>query len=136
MIRRYRELKKLKTFEERYEYLKLGCNVGDRTFGFDRYLNQMLYRSSRWKTTRDKIIIRDKGCDLGIIGRDIHSMIIVHHMNPMTIDDVLNDKDIVYEEEFLISTTMDTHNAIHYGNKDNLLKMPKERSRNDTCPWK
>lgn len=136
MIRNYRELRRLKTFEERYFYLQLKGIVGESTFGFDRYLNQILYTSDRWLRTRDNIIIRDNGCDLGIEGYEIHGRILVHHMNPITIEDVELERDIVFDPEFLISTTLRTHNAIHFGDASLLPKLPIERRRNDTCPWK
>jgi hypothetical protein len=136
MTRSYRELRKLKTFQERYDYLKLAGVVGESTFGFDRYLNQLLYNSKRWKRTRDDLIIRDNASDLGIEGYDIHDLIIVHHMNPLTVEDVELDRDIIYDPEFLICTTKLTHNAIHYGDESMLPKLPIERRRNDTCPWR
>jgi hypothetical protein len=136
MIRCYRELKLLDTFEERYDYLKLIGIVGDVTFGFDRYLNQMLYTSRPWKKTRDGIIIRDEACDLGVNGYDIRGKIFIHHINPITIEDVELERDIVFDPDNLICTTLNTHNAIHYGNKSLLPKLPIERKRNDTCPWK
>ena len=133
----YSELITLPTFEERYNYLKLGGRVGADTFGFDRHLNQMLYqRNSKWKNARDKVIIRDNGCDLGMEGHEIHGKIIVHHMNPITIDDILNDRDWIYDPEFLISTVHNTHNAIHYGDEKMIVTGPTIRTRNDTCPWK
>lgn len=135
MIRTYSELKKFKTFEERFEYLRLYGSVGESTFGFDRYLNQILYRSPKWRRVRDEVIIRDMGCDLGIEGYDIHSQIIVHHMNPITIKDLQLNKLEVYSPEFLICTTLDTHNAIHYGNSSLLPKLPVERKPGDTKLW-
>ena len=136
MIRSYRELRRLRTFEERYFYLQLKGIVGESTFGFDRYLNQILYTSDRWLRTRDDIIIRDNGCDLGIEGYEIQGRILVHHMNPITIEDVEEERDIVFDPEFLICTALRTHNAIHYGDVSLLPKLPIERRRNDTCPWK
>jgi hypothetical protein len=136
MIRSYTELQRLKTFEERYNYLKLGGVVGESTFGFDRYLNQMLYTSKRWRQTRDKIIIRDGACDLGIDDREINSRVFIHHMNTLTIEDVELDRYIIYDPEFLICTSFDTHNAIHYGDESKLPRLPIDRRRNDTCPWK
>ena len=135
-IRTYSELILLPTFEERYRYLRLQGKVGEATFGFDRYLNQMLYRSQRWKSIRDHVIIRDNGCDLGIAGREIHGPILVHHMNPLTIYDIEHETDYLLDPEFLISTILTTHNAIHYGDESLLLLDPIERSRNDTCPWR
>lgn len=136
-IRTYSELINFPTFEERFQYLNLDGVVGKDTFGYDRYLNQQLYhRSRKWKKARDKVIIRDNGCDLGIEGREIYGKIIVHHMNPITMEDILNDRDWIYDPEFLICTTHTTHNAIHYGDEHLLMTAPIERSPNDTCPWK
>jgi hypothetical protein len=135
-IRCYQDLKRLHTFEERYEYLKLTGVVGESTFGFDRYLNQVLYKSRRWLRARDKVIIRDGGCDLGHPDYEIHGRILVHHMNPITIEDVELERDIVFDPDFLICTTLNTHNAIHFGDERLLPQMPIERRRNDTCPWK
>lgn len=136
-IKTYSELITLPTFIERYNYLKLGGRVGADTFGFDRHLNQMMYqRSQRWKNVRDIVIIRDNGCDLGVEGHEIYGKIIVHHINPITLDDVLNDRDWIYDPEFLISTVHNTHNAIHYGDESLLMTAPIVRTKNDTCPWK
>lgn len=135
-IRTYSELILLPTFEERYRYLRLQGKIGESTFGFDRYLNQVFYRSQRWKAVRDHVIIRDNGCDLGIEGREIHGPILVHHMNPLTIYDIEHETDYLLDPEFLISTILTTHNAIHYGDESLLLLDPVERSRNDTCPWR
>lgn len=135
-IRTYRELKKLRTFEERYQYLQVRSVVGQDTFGYDRYLNQLFYTTRRWRKTRDGIIIRDNGCDLGIEGYEIYGKIVIHHLNPITIDDIELDRDVLYDPEFLISTTHNTHLAIHYGDERILIKPPVERRRNDTCPWK
>lgn len=136
-LRCYSELITLPTFEERYRYLRLGGRVGADTFGFDRYLNQIVYqRDPRWKNARDIVIIRDNGCDLGVEGREIHGKILVHHMNPITMDDILHERDWIYDPEFLISTMLTTHNAIHYGDENLLMKAPIERTKNDTCPWK
>ena len=136
-IRTYSELITFKTHAERFKYLQLCGSVGKETFGFDRYLNQMLYqRDSKWKSSRDAVIIRDNGCDLGVDGHEIYGKIIVHHMNPITIDDVINERDWIYDPEFLISTMHSTHNAIHYGDESLLMTGPIERTKNDTCPWK
>ena len=135
-IRRYSELAQLETFKERYDYLKLSGAVGVDTFGFDRYLNQIFYKSPEWKKVRDLVIIRDNGCDLGVEGFDIHGKIYIHHMNPITKEDVLERNDILLDPDYLITTTMQTHNAIHYGDENQLLLMPKERTAHDTCPWK
>lgn len=136
MIRSYTELSKLKTFEERFQYLKLNGIVGQETFGFDRYLNQILYHSQKWKHSRDEAIIRDNGCDLGIEDREIHGLVVVHHMNVVTLEDIERGSDLVYDPEYLITTTHNTHNAIHYGDESLLILPPIVRSRNDTCPWK
>ena len=135
-IRTYTDLIKLETFEERYEYLRLDGTVGSDTFGFDRYLNQIFYRSQRWKKVRDEVIIRDNGCDLGVEGYEINGRIIIHHMNPITIEDIQRDSDLLLDPEFLICTIHRTHNAIHYGDSSLLIKAPVERRKNDTCPWR
>lgn len=135
-IRTYTELSKLKTFEERFFYLQLKGIVGESTFGFDRYLNQILYQSPKWKSARDFVIIRDNGCDLGIEGREIHGRILVHHMNPITIDDIEKESEFLYDPEYLITTIHNTHNAIHYGDESLLIKAPIIRSKYDTCPWR
>lgn len=135
-IRTYSELIQLPSFEERYRYLRLSGFVGQETFGYDRYLNQILYHSHKWKSRRDKVIIRDNGCDLGVEGYDIPGRILVHHMNPITLEDVEREADIVFDPEFLISVSHNTHNAIHYGDESLLITSPIERRRNDTCPWR
>ena len=132
----YSELSKLSSFEERYNYLRIGGEVGKETFGFDRYLNQILYQTPEWKEARDKVIIRDNGCDLGIEGREIHSRVLVHHMTPITVDDILSRDPKAFDPEYLISTTHNTHNASHYGDENLLAKDPIERTKNDTCPWR
>jgi hypothetical protein len=126
----------LPTFLERYHYLRLGGTVGAETFGFDRYLNQLLYQSQKWKDARDFVIIRDNGCDLGIEDRDIGGKIYVHHMNPVTLEDIEKESEFLFDPEFLISTSHTTHNAIHYGDESLLLLDPIERTINDTCPWR
>lgn len=136
MIRTYSELSKLQTFEERYQYLRLDGVVGESTFGFDRYLNQIFYRSQRWKSARDFVIIRDGGCDLGIPGYEIHGRVLIHHMNPITVDDIMNESDYLIDPEFLITTIHNTHNAIHYGDERLLVTAQVERSKYDTCPWR
>lgn len=134
-IKTYTEVSRLRTFDERFEYLKLQGMVGHSTFGSDRHLNQMLYTSDRWLATRDRVIVRDEGCDLGIEGREIYDQILVHHINPITVDDILNDSPSLYKLDNLICTTRNTHNAIHFGNEDTLLKLQKERRPGDTTPW-
>lgn len=136
-IKTYSELIRLPTFEERFNYLRLSGNVGRETFGFDRYLNQVFYqRSQKWKRARDYVITRDNGCDLAIEGREIYERIIVHHMNPITIEDLERESDLLLDPEFLITTIHNTHNAIHYGDNTLLLRDPIVRSRFDTCPWR
>ena len=135
MIRNYTELSKLQTFEERFNYLKLDGVVGKETFGYDRYLNQILYQCPEWKSVRNKVIIRDNGCDLGIIGREIQNRIIIHHMNPITVEDIKSRNPIVFDPEYLISTVHRTHNAIHYSD-ENLLPLPPVNSLADaTASW-
>lgn len=136
IIRTYSELIKLPTFEERYEYLKLDGKVGEETFGFDRYINQEFYRSNEWLKVRDFVIVRDDGCDLAIEDREIVGKILVHHMNPITIDDILNRSEFLLDPEYLISTIKNTHDAIHYGDSSLLITTPIERRKNDTCPWR
>ena len=136
-IRTYSELITLPKFEERYEYLKLNGVVGEETFGFNRYLNQEFYqRDKEWLRIRDYVIIRDQGCDLGIEGREIRGKIIVHHMNPITKDDLLKKTEFLLNPEYLICTLKSTHDAIHYGDENLLMKGPVERKANDTCPWR
>lgn len=136
MIRTYRELSRLETFEERFRYLKLDGVIGEETFGFRRWINQKFYHSDPWLRFRDEIIIRDNGCDLGVEGFDIYGPIIVHHINPITSDDILNNDPCVFDPNNVISTKLSTHNAIHYGDESLLVLSPVERTRNDTCPWK
>lgn len=135
-IRTYSELITLQTFEERFKYLQLNGQVGKDTFGFDRYINQNFYRSLEWKRVRDKVILRDNGCDLGVEGYEIHGRILIHHMNPITIRDIESMSEYLLNPEYLISTVHNTHNAIHYGDESLLITVPIERTKNDTCPWK
>lgn len=135
-IKRYSELILLPTFEERYKYLQLNGVIGDETFGFDRYINQMFYRSQEWKQVRDYVIVRDNGCDLGIEGHEIRGKILIHHMNPIGIKNIQQVDKFLLDPEYLITTMLSTHNAIHYGDESLLVKDPIERSKNDTCPWK
>lgn len=137
MIRTYSELSTLQTFEERFNYLRLDGKVGADTFGFDRIFNQMFYRSSEWRSVRNLVIIRDNGCDLGIEGYEIYGQrILIHHMNPISLEDIERKSDILLDPEYLITTIHSTHNAIHYGDIDLIPRMPIERTKNDTCPWK
>lgn len=141
-IRTYSELMSIPTFKERYRYLRLGGRVGEDTFGFDRYLNQKFYRSDEWLALRDYVIVRDTGnndyCqDLGMkSGYDIHGRVLVHHMNPITKEDILGRSKYLLDPEYLICTVKNTHDAIHYGDESLLLEMPIERTKNDTCPWR
>lgn len=136
MLRTYSELISLRSFSDRYEYLKLTGEVGASTFGFDRYLNQMFYRLKEWKHVRNEVILRDNGCDLGIEGYEIQGNIFVHHMNPITKNDVLHNVDYVLNPEYLICASFDTHNAIHFGRYETLFNEPIERTPNDTCLWR
>ena len=137
MNRSYSELIALPTFEERYRYLRLDGRVGEETFGFDRYMNQKFYQTDAlWRSLRQRIIIRDNGCDLGVEGREIHGRIIIHHINPITIDDILRRSDLLYDPENLICTIKNTHDAIHYGDEKLLFSEPIIRTKNDTCPWR
>lgn len=135
-IKTYLELIALPTFEERYRYLRLDGKVGQDTFGFDRYLNQIFYRSQRWKAIRDEVIIRDNGCDLGVDGHEIYGRILIHHMNPITQYDIERETEYLLNPEYLITTMHNTHNAIHYGDENLLITTPIERTKNDTCPWR
>lgn len=136
IIKTYSELIRLSTFEDRYRYLAMHGTVGKDTFGADRYFNQKFYRSSEWKRIRNYVIVRDNGCDLGIEGRDILGKVIIHHMNPFTIDDMTGDDAMeLLNPEYLICVSHDTHNAIHYGDESLLPEIFVERRPNDTCPW-
>lgn len=135
-IKTYSELITIPTFEERFQYLQLKGFVGKDTFGYDRYLNQILYRSPEWKKLRNQIIIRDGGCDLACEGYDIHGRILIHHLNPITVDDVIARSRKVFDPDNLVCVTHNTHNAIHYGDVDLLVTGPITRSKNDTCPWR
>ena len=135
-MKTYSELILLPTFKERFEYLKLSGVVGRDTFGFDRDLNQQFYRTSEWKKVRDAVIIRDNGCDLGVEGYEIHDRIIIHHMNPITANDIIKHSDWIVDPNQLICTSFRTHNAIHYGDISLIDKQPTIRKPNDTCPWR
>lgn len=136
MIRTYTELSKLNSFLERYEYLRIGGKVGEETFGFDRYLNQIFYKDPEWLEARDNVIIRDGGCDLGMPDREIRGKILVHHMNPVTKEQILRRDPALFDPEYLICTIKSTHDAIHYGDQTLLMLDPIVRTKNDTCPWK
>ena len=135
MTKSYSELRTLQTFEERYEYLRIGGQVGVTTFGFERYLNQVFYRSREWRYARDKAIARDNGCDLGIIGREIYEIVYVHHINPITIEDIERGSPLLFDLNNLITTIYTTHQAIHYGDKSLLRILPPERRKGDTTLW-
>lgn len=133
--RSYSELRRLETFEERFEYLALRGEVGQATFGFDRWMNQTFYRSAEWKAVRDAVIVRDDGCDLGVPGHGIFASALVHHMNPVTPEALRRGEEWVLDPEYLITTTHRTHNAIHYGDDSLLVKPPVERRPGDTRLW-
>ena len=135
-IRTYSELITIPTFEERFEYLQLKGSVGKDTFGYDRYLNQVLYSSPEWKRLRNQIIIRDGGCDLACDGYDIYDKVLIHHLNPITVEDVLARSRKVFDPDNLVCVSHNTHNAIHYGDMDLLVTGPIIRTKNDTCPWR
>ena len=135
-IRTYSELITIPTFEERFEYLQLKGSVGKDTLGYDRYLNQVLYRSPEWKRLRNQIIIRDCGCDLACDGYDIYGKVLIHHLNPITVEDVLARSRKVFDPDNLVCVSHNTHNAIHYGDVDLLVTGPIIRTKNDTCPWR
>lgn len=134
-LRRYAELRRLESFEDRFDYLKLPGAVGSATLGFDRYLGQAFYKSTEWRRARDAAILRDNGCDLGIPGYEIHSELLVHHMNPMDTEDLIHSDEWILDPEYLITTTQRTHNAIHYGNRQNLYKPVLARVAGDTRLW-
>lgn len=134
-LRSYSELRRISDFKERFEYLALRGVVGDRTFGFDRYMNQKFYTSRQWRSVRDQVIVRDQGCDLSMAGFEIHSRLYIHHMNPMTVGDLKDGEAHVLDPEYLIATTHRTHNAIHYGDAALLAKPFIERRSGDTKLW-
>lgn len=131
----YTELSRLTTFEDRFEYLVLGGQVGRETFGYDRHINQRFYRSHEWKRVRDEVITRDYGCDLGVPGHEIYHGILIHHINPMTVEDLIHGEEWVLDPEYLITTTHNTHNAIHYGAESLLPKTVTAREPGDTRLW-
>lgn len=134
-IRRYSELRRIETFEDRFEYLKLGGSVGYATFGFDRHVNQAFYASFEWKMLRQHVILRDNGCDLGVPGFEINGGLLIHHINPIELNDILQHEDWILDPEFLITTTHNTHNAIHYGDRSLLPTQFVERKAGDTRLW-
>lgn len=135
MMKTYDELSRFNTFDDRFEYLRLGGSVGRSTFGFDRHINQKFYRSMEWKRSRDFVIIRDDGCDLGIPGYEIHSELLVHHINPMAVEDILHGEEWIFDPNYLITTTHATHNAIHYSDASLLPKVVVSRQPGDTRLW-
>lgn len=134
-IRTYSELRRLETFEDRYDYLRLRGVLGEKTFGFDRWINQRFYRSQEWKNIRNHVIIRDNGCDLGIEGYEIYSGLLVHHMNPLSLEDLKHGEEWILDPNFLITTSLKTHNAIHYGDESLLPRGPIVRKFGDTTLW-
>ena len=135
-MKTYTELSKLPTFIQRFDYLKLNSKIGEDTFGFDRYLNQVFYRSKEWRKVRNFVIVRDNGNDLGLEGYPIGGKILIHHMNPINVHDILQRNEAILDPEYLVCVSNDTHQAIHYGSEDLLPQDPVERKPNDTCPWK
>lgn len=135
MMKTFTEMNRFNTFEERFEYLRLRGAVGRSTFGFDRYINQQFYRSREWKQARDFVIVRDNGCDLGFPGYEIGGALLIHHINPMTVDDVVHAEDWIFNPEYLITTTHNTHNAIHYSDASLLPKVVIARQSGDTKLW-
>lgn len=135
MIRTYSELRRLETFAERFHYLALKSEVGRSTFGFDRYINQRFYTSRAWQQTRHQVISRDLGCDLGVDGYEIHNYLLIHHMNPVTPEDIKHGNEAILDPNFLITTTHRTHNAIHYGDERLLARPLVERKPGDTKLW-
>lgn len=133
--RTYSELLQIPSFEERFVYLRIKGILGRSTFGFDRYLNQRFYASLEWKRIRNYVIVRDNSCDLAIPDRELFGSVRVHHMNPITVEDIELGTDYLLDPEYLICTSLITHNAIHFGDKQNLISLPKERRRGDTTPW-
>lgn len=136
MNKTYQEMLSFPTFKERREYLKLSSKVGIDTFGFDRIFNQMFYRSKTWKDIRNEVIARDMGCDLGIRDREIFGKILVHHMNPISMDDIVHSSEFLLNPNYLVCLSHDTHNYIHYGREHIEDFLPIERFKNDMCPWK
>jgi hypothetical protein len=134
-IRSYKELRRIETFEERFEYLSLKGIVGESTFGFDRWINQRFYRSHEWKRVRSEVILRDLGCDLGIPGYEIFTGLLVHHMNPLSSENIANFDDWIIDSNYLITTSLQTHNAIHYGDESLLPRGPIVRQPGDTKLW-
>jgi hypothetical protein len=136
-IKTYSELITLPTFVDRFRYLKLPGTVGEDTFGFERYLNQKFYQTTEWRSFRNKIILRDLGCDLGVEGHEIYGSIYIHHINPITVDDLHYRRlETLMNPENAICTSFNTHNAIHYGDESSLIIAPVERTKNDMCPWR
>lgn len=135
MIRSYSELSRIVGFDERFDYLKLNGAVGRSTFGFDRYINQKFYTSYEWKRARNQVILRDDGCDLGVPGYEIYGQLLIHHINPMGVDDIIHGEEWIFDPEYLITTTQNTHNAIHFGSDKLLPKTVIARSPHDTKLW-
>lgn len=136
MIKTYTELITFPTFEERFEYLKFNSSIGKTTFGFERYLNQKLYQSREWKRARRDVIVRDKSCDLAFLDRETFGSVIIHHINPITVEDIERGHACLFDLDNLVCVTSDTHNALHYGDISLIPSLPTERRKGDTCPWK
>lgn len=134
-IRRYSELRRLVTFSERFEYLMLNNSIGEKTFGFDRWLNQEFYHSREWKSARNKVILRDNGCDLGVPGYELYAGLLIHHINPMSERDLIYGDEWIIDPEYLITTSLATHNAIHFGNASLLPRPVVQRTSGDTRLW-
>ena len=135
-IKTYSEAMSIPTYLERFRYLQIGGKIGDETFGYDRYLNQTLYRTAEWKRFRREIIVRDNGCDLACEGYEIVGNVLVHHINPITVKDIVRRDPKIFDPDNVICVSLNTHNAIHYGDESLLMLGPIERTKNDTCPWK
>lgn len=136
MIKTYSELIELESYKKRFEYLKLNGEISKQTFGYDRYLNQYFYKTPEWRHVRNQVILRDNACDLAMNGYEIVGKIIIHHMNPIRIEDILYRREEIFDPEYLICVSHETHNAIHYGDSSLLIDTPIVRTPNDTCPWK
>lgn len=134
-MKTYSEMIKFKTFEERFEYLKFNSVIGEMTFGYERYLNQMFYNSREWKYIRNQVILRDNGCDLAIEDREIANRIVIHHIEAVSMEDIEKSEDCIFDLENLVTTCLMTHNAIHYATYELIPRLPEERKLNDTCPW-
>ena len=136
IIRCYSQLIKIQTFEERFEYLRLSARIGEKTFGYERSMNQIFYASPEWRRFRNAVIIRDQACDLAMMDREIYDRIEIHHINPITLEDIENDSPLLMDMDNVVCTSARTHKAIHYGDESLLMKDPIIRKPNDMCPWR